>query len=1041
MRVTLKSRTKSSPGPLPVAGSTGMSLAPLMHTCRVVVIALLIAMIPALAGATTQAVHSPSSHGTDMAAKTTSADHQLFVDRTATGTGDGLSWPNAFTSLQDALALARTWAPASSVEIWVAEGVYFPDVGAGLTNNDRKLSFQPAANVALYGGFAGNESLREQRNWQAHVTVLSGDIDGNDTVDADGVAQTYSDVHGNNSYHVVLLNQINGSAILDGFSITSGQATGGGLIDGVLMRVGAGLSSRNSSAVLSNLRIRGNLALASSTGAGGGINVSSDSGRSDRVSLSNVEISANFAKYGGGLAISHTLVDASAVRFLDNDGITGGAVEMELAPDVIFRDSVFRGNSASGDGGAFYGFRENIVLLNCELTGNSAANNGGAYYSSGTTLDIRIVMDNVVISGNRAGVTGGGIYRQQPSYGGSNVWNTIIWNNEDSSGTGTASANHGGPGAARLYAANSLIQGINPTGVGNLDGTIATNDPMFLLPLDPSVAPSLSGDFHLQLNSPVIDKGDNQAHINQYNATTIPLEGNLLTDLDGIDRILDGDGDTIATVDMGPYETTSFTVGGTVNGLLGEGLVLQNSGGDDLLITSSGPFTFGTVVANFSSYAVTVASQPGTPQQTCSVTAGSGNVNGANVTSVQVNCATDSFTISGTVSGLQGDGLVLQNNGGDDLSVAVDGPFTFATAIADLDNYAVTVASQPSAPSQTCTVTDGSGTVNAANVTDVLVSCVTDTYLVTPSAGTGGSLTPATPQSVASQQTIDFTITPNSGYDIADIGGSCGGTLSGNVFTTSPIEAACTVQASFTPQTSTLIAASANPARAMQPVEFTVDVQGIGSAPLDGQIEVVAGSGESCTDTSAPEITGLVARFSCSINFTTLGSRQLVATYSASTTHSGSVSAPLVMAVKRFADVSVGVDDGVLQAAPGAPASYLVELRNAGPDDAPNTQLIVAADPALINASWICSAVGAAVCPAPSGSGEVAFSVNLPPGSGLDIIQDGTLPASLPISVVMQAQAIVSGDAPDEVFDPATGNNLATDINDADGLFQDGFDP
>jgi hypothetical protein len=1043
MRVTLKSRMKSSLGPLPVAGSTGMSLAPLMHSCRALAIALLIAMIPAMAGATTQAGHAPSSHGTVMAAKTTSADHQLFVDRTATGTGDGLSWPNAFTSLQDALALARTWAPANSVEIWVAQGVYFPDVGAGLANNNRSLSFQPAANVALYGGFAGAESLREQRDWHAHVTVLSGDIDGNDTVDANGVALGVSDINGNNSYHVVLLDQIQGSATLDGFTITSGLATGLGQVNGILMRVGAGLNSFNSSATLANLRIQGNLALMSgSSGQGGGIYTESDAGRSDRLTLSNVQVTHNAGRYGGGLSSRRTALDVTATTFLDNEAEAGGAVHLNLTVDVDFRDAVFRGNHATINGGAFYGFREYLALVNCELTGNSADNNGGAYYADGTTLDLKIVMTNVVISGNRAGVSGGGIYREQPSYGSSRLWNTIIWNNEDSSGVGTADSSHAGPGAARLVAVNSLVQGMIAPGTANLDGTLAANNPLFLLPLDPSAAPSQGGDFHLQLNSPVIDKGDNQARINHYNpATPIPLEGNVLTDLDGTDRILDGDGDTVATVDMGPYETTSFSIGGTVSGLLGEGLILQNSGGDDLPIASSGPFTFDTVVANFSSYAVTVASQPGTPRQTCSVTAGSGNVSGANVTNVQINCTTDTFTIGGTVSGLEGDGLVLQNNGGDDLSVAAVGPFIFATAVADLGNYAVTVATQPGAPSQTCTVIDGSGIVDAANVTNVTVSCITDTYLVTPSAGSGGSMSPATPQSVASQQTIDFTITPDPGYDIADIGGSCGGTLSGNVFTTSPIEAACTVQASFIPQTSTLIAASTNPARAMQPVEFTVDVQGVGSAPADGQIEVVAGSGESCIDNSAPEITGPVARFSCSISFTTLGSRQLVATYSASTTHSGSASAPLIMAVKRFADVSIGIDDGVLQAAPGAPASYLVELRNAGPDDAPNTQLIVAADPALINASWICSAVGAAVCPAPSGTGEVAFSVNLPPASGLDIIQDGTLPASLPISVVVQAQANVSDADPDEVFDPLAGNNLATDVNDADGLFRDGFDP
>ncbi len=85
-----------------------------------------------------------------------------------------------------------------------------------------------------------------------------------------------------------------------------------------------------------------------------------------------------------------------------------------------------------------------------------------------------------------------------------------------------------------------------------------------------------------------------------------------------------------------------------------------------------------------------------------------------------------SYLVGGTVSGLAGNGLVLQQSGGDDLAIDADGAFAFATALADGSAYAVSVLTQPTAPAQTCTVDAGDGTVAGADVTDVLVTCVTD---------------------------------------------------------------------------------------------------------------------------------------------------------------------------------------------------------------------------------------------------------------------------------------------------------------------------
>lgn len=83
-----------------------------------------------------------------------------------------------------------------------------------------------------------------------------------------------------------------------------------------------------------------------------------------------------------------------------------------------------------------------------------------------------------------------------------------------------------------------------------------------------------------------------------------------------------------------------------------------------------------------------------------------------------------SYTVGGTVSGLAGSGLVLQNNAGDDLAVGADGGFTFGSAMESGETYNVTVLTQPASPLQSCTVTDGSGTVGGNDVTNVQVACI-----------------------------------------------------------------------------------------------------------------------------------------------------------------------------------------------------------------------------------------------------------------------------------------------------------------------------
>ena len=181
----------------------------------------------------------------------------------------------------------------------------------------------------------------------------------------------------------------------------------------------------------------------------------------------------------------------------------------------------------------------------------------------------------------------------------------------------------------------------------------------------------------------------------------------------------------------------SFLVGGTVSGLAGSGLVLQNNGTGDLSVAADGTFTFAARVANGGTYAVTVSAQPSGPSQTCTVTNGSGTVSGSDVTNVAVVCSTNTYAVRAAVSGLTGSGLVLQNNAGDDLSIAADGTHAFATPVASGAAYAVTVKTQPTGPMQTCTVTGGTGTVAG---TDVTASVQCAAAYVLPTTATDVSL-------------------------------------------------------------------------------------------------------------------------------------------------------------------------------------------------------------------------------------------------------------------------------------------------------------
>jgi hypothetical protein len=171
---------------------------------------------------------------------------------------------------------------------------------------------------------------------------------------------------------------------------------------------------------------------------------------------------------------------------------------------------------------------------------------------------------------------------------------------------------------------------------------------------------------------------------------------------------------------------SEFTIGGVVRNLSGSGLVLRNNGGDERTIDSAGRFTFATPLPSGVRYEVTIAAQPRDPVQTCSLQNAAGVVGAKNVDDIVVDCATRGFRIRGRVSGLKGSGLVLQNNGGDNLAIASNGRFTFPSTLPAGSPYNVSIASQPRNPDQNCEVRDGSGTVRSRDVNDIRVRCDDD---------------------------------------------------------------------------------------------------------------------------------------------------------------------------------------------------------------------------------------------------------------------------------------------------------------------------
>ncbi|MEK7395343.1 MAG: right-handed parallel beta-helix repeat-containing protein, partial [Candidatus Poribacteria bacterium] len=219
--------------------------------------------------------------------------------------GNGSSWANANKYLQDALFNA-----SSGDEIWVAKGTYYPDEGAGQTNDARASTFQLISGVSLYGGFFGNETSLSQRNWTNNPTILSGDLDQSGIIHSEDDDWEHYHAYYSDAYHVVTGAN---NAVLDGFTITRGRALNDPY--SVPLTSGGGMYNNNSSPTVTNCIFLKNTA----THGAGMYNDNSSS-----PTVTDCTFSRNGADVGGGM--TNMFSSSSTVTnciFDSNDAYSG----------------------------------------------------------------------------------------------------------------------------------------------------------------------------------------------------------------------------------------------------------------------------------------------------------------------------------------------------------------------------------------------------------------------------------------------------------------------------------------------------------------------------------------------------------------------------------------------------------------------------------------------------------------------------------------------------------------------------------------------
>ncbi len=313
------------------------------------------------------------------------------------------------------LDLQSAIGSAACSEIWVAAGVYTPTTSPV----EPDVSFRINREVAIYGGFNGTETARDERDPRSNVTVLSGDIENDDVNDdGNGIAESYSDIIGSNSYHVVYvdgatLQPITSATVLDGFTITAGRANGGGQHDSGagLYCLGTGVSGAGCAPTLTQLAFSGNHANSS----GGAVFNDGSAGGNASPSFRQVDFHGNFASHGGAMY---------------NWGEAGNS-------SPLFDTVTLHGNRVNFNGAAIYNYgasggQASPILVNVTISDNHGQSGGGLLNFCGSSGASSPTLTNVTIVGNFATTAGGGLRNWSSGAGcvvTPTLHNVILWGN------------------------------------------------------------------------------------------------------------------------------------------------------------------------------------------------------------------------------------------------------------------------------------------------------------------------------------------------------------------------------------------------------------------------------------------------------------------------------------------------------------------------------------------------------------------------------------------------------------------------------------
>lgn len=288
----------------------------------------------------------------------------IYVDANTPDNNDGSSWTMAYKYLQDALVDANSSGDVN--EIWVAQGIYTPDSNSANPNGtgDRTATFQFINNVAIRGGYAGyGAAYPNARDIKLNETVLSGDLNGNDTPGLDPCDLFNDPNRDENSYHVITANEIDANTVLDGFTITAGNANGSDANG-----YGGGLFNDSGSPTLVNCIFLNNFAQSK----GGGMYAYNGSPM-----LINCSFLGNWTQYQTSLK-------------------GGGGLYVKFC-ELNLINCLFSGNFAGSDGGAIHSVSNSMKAINCTFSQNQAYGVGAGIYAEVGITEIKncIFWDNI----------------------------------------------------------------------------------------------------------------------------------------------------------------------------------------------------------------------------------------------------------------------------------------------------------------------------------------------------------------------------------------------------------------------------------------------------------------------------------------------------------------------------------------------------------------------------------------------------------------------------------------------------------------------